>query len=792
MNEAAQKTNQTSREANPPEQSSQRSRRPTNPLRALNYEQGAKALSPRDSAQGGVQGSGAAMPFADAIQSSFGKHDIQGLRAYQGGEADQACDSLGALAYVTDGKAAFKGSPTLHTAAHEAAHFVQQASGVATKDGLGRSGDSYEQHADAVADRVVAGLSAESLLDEMAGSGGGGGGVVQCKQPSGQAQTTPAPKIPDPAKKPGPATVPSKTGPMSEADMRAYLAAHDFSGKLIGKVHQAAGEFRSAVGDAIGAIQLNEALPLPPAEKSVLTLIQEIVEGFIGIAGPLLSGFKALALVKPNRVLRGVKEGSKAAGSIQKRIDAISKPLDAINGGMGAVTKATGAGKKAASLASSNGPVAALDKKTKPPKKDDLSLLKTSRKQRRLAAKQTRKALSAATQPLAGKAAKTQYAAAAGMEDRFKFEITAIQEVLSPAMDQQTASIRDGFAPQASAMAMDPSRWPDSLKTAQHPADAVAESQLNVVVDAAADAMVRRYVVSALTGREDFVGPKGMIVAANVEKYFSVRLQTIWEGAKAKYLVDCAARAHRKELGDVNDDGQLTGREEATARLRYGHAGVIGYEETVEDITNGDAEFDQDFTREMSPRFNLGDAGENLWTNYDESKLPGRTRAQKAVAGVDRLQDRADQRIDAVTERDLIVQDLSELDQVHPSIRKRRKAELEAKLLRLKGTAIPSGDYFKTKPSELKMQREFQRDGTLPASHVVSGPRDTPDAEQAEYDEFKDLQGKTYEDTLSEVLETKAGKGKRTPGKLRAHIRRLQAAGKLTAVHFAILNGLLT
>src|SRR5262249_34466680 len=47
---------------------------------------------------------------------------------------------------------------------------VQQRGGVQLKGGVGESGDSYEQHADAVADDVVAGRSAVPLLDEVSRS----------------------------------------------------------------------------------------------------------------------------------------------------------------------------------------------------------------------------------------------------------------------------------------------------------------------------------------------------------------------------------------------------------------------------------------------------------------------------------------------------------------------------------------------------------------------------------------------------------------------------------------------
>lgn len=68
----------------------------------------------------------------------------------------------------------------LHTVAHEAAHVVQQRGGVQLKGGVGAAGDAYERHADAVADRVVAGESAEDLLAQ--GAAGGGAPALQRKE----------------------------------------------------------------------------------------------------------------------------------------------------------------------------------------------------------------------------------------------------------------------------------------------------------------------------------------------------------------------------------------------------------------------------------------------------------------------------------------------------------------------------------------------------------------------------------------------------------------------------------
>ncbi len=71
---------------------------------------------------------------------------------------------MGASAYATGNQVAFAGQPDLHTAAHEAAHFVQQRQGVQLYGGVGVVGDVYERQADAVADAVVAGKSAAGLL----------------------------------------------------------------------------------------------------------------------------------------------------------------------------------------------------------------------------------------------------------------------------------------------------------------------------------------------------------------------------------------------------------------------------------------------------------------------------------------------------------------------------------------------------------------------------------------------------------------------------------------------------
>lgn len=120
----------------------------------------------------GVEGSGGPLPFLDQIQAAFGSHDVTGARAHIGGQAGAAAEAIGAKAYATGNDIAFREAPDLHTAAHEAAHVVQQRAGVHLSGGVGREGDPYERNADAVADAVVAGRSAEHLL--TAGATGGG------------------------------------------------------------------------------------------------------------------------------------------------------------------------------------------------------------------------------------------------------------------------------------------------------------------------------------------------------------------------------------------------------------------------------------------------------------------------------------------------------------------------------------------------------------------------------------------------------------------------------------------
>ncbi|HET7500803.1 MAG TPA: DUF4157 domain-containing protein, partial [Kofleriaceae bacterium] len=114
----------------------------------------------------GMSGAPGSLPHVDVIQRAFGStHDVSGVRSFVGGPAASASAQMGASAYAKGNQVAFAASPDLHTAAHEAAHVIQQRGGVQLAGGVGTEGDAYERHADAVADRVVRGESAAALLD---------------------------------------------------------------------------------------------------------------------------------------------------------------------------------------------------------------------------------------------------------------------------------------------------------------------------------------------------------------------------------------------------------------------------------------------------------------------------------------------------------------------------------------------------------------------------------------------------------------------------------------------------
>lgn len=151
--------------------------RPPRPLQFRGSSDPAPSPDAKAVATSGFRDAPGALPHLATIQASFGHHDVSSVKAHTGKAASDAGRALGAAGYASGNRVAFQGSPDLHTAAHEAAHVIQQRAGVQLSGGLGQPDDAYEQHADSVADAVVQGRSAESLLDPVAGTGSREGGV---------------------------------------------------------------------------------------------------------------------------------------------------------------------------------------------------------------------------------------------------------------------------------------------------------------------------------------------------------------------------------------------------------------------------------------------------------------------------------------------------------------------------------------------------------------------------------------------------------------------------------------
>jgi hypothetical protein len=126
------------------------------------------APSIHEAAARGVQTPSGTLPFANTIQPLFGRHALTTVQAHVGGAATESADAMQAKAFASGNHIVFGGAPDLATAAHEAAHVIQQRAGVHLSGNVGQEGDAYERHADAVAAKVVSGQSAEALLDRFA------------------------------------------------------------------------------------------------------------------------------------------------------------------------------------------------------------------------------------------------------------------------------------------------------------------------------------------------------------------------------------------------------------------------------------------------------------------------------------------------------------------------------------------------------------------------------------------------------------------------------------------------
>lgn len=140
-------------------------------------------------AQRGFSDTPEPLPQLDTIQRAFGHHAVKDIRSFIGGAASSSSDSLGASAYCVGDRIAFDRPPDLYTAAHEAAHAVQQRSDLTLSGGVGHREDSHEKHADKVANAVVQGRSAESLLNEYAKGRSGESNQLQLQERNPRADS---------------------------------------------------------------------------------------------------------------------------------------------------------------------------------------------------------------------------------------------------------------------------------------------------------------------------------------------------------------------------------------------------------------------------------------------------------------------------------------------------------------------------------------------------------------------------------------------------------------------------
>jgi hypothetical protein len=220
----------------------------------------------------GVATPASALPHREAIQRSFGRHDVSSIQAHTGDVAAVSARDMGASAYATGNHVVFGEAPDLHTAAHEAAHVIQQRDGVHLKGGVGEAGDAYERHADAVADLVVAGGSTEALLDQHAGPRGASGTAVQRSLKhaqavsSGQKQTIDAMLAPPPS-----------SG--HRGDIKRYVAHAE---SMLDHVITAS--YKNSVASLHGRKQLDQQDDVAPVAEEAQDLVTRVYGNLVNVA----------------------------------------------------------------------------------------------------------------------------------------------------------------------------------------------------------------------------------------------------------------------------------------------------------------------------------------------------------------------------------------------------------------------------------------------------------------------------------------------------------------------------
>jgi hypothetical protein len=297
----------------------------------------------------GTSGSGGTLPHANKIQASFGSHNIGSISAHTDAGAAEATSAMGANAYASGKHVAFaRGKTDLHTAAHEAAHVVQQSAGVQLSGGVGQASDKYERHADAVADKVVAGQSAEGLLSEMTGGASSSGASIQFDQdpPSRIEQGANVAELADNTV----GTIDQSLGAYNagkEALHASSVGTYNKSMTAYTK-SQNAWDAQEAYGKTwmgwasqkVGWSEMIEkptapSAPLPFAETKMPGAVDNVVKGGGGIAGMVAGAYEAFDGGRDIREGSYVDGGLKVANGISGAIDGSHSLAQVAGSGLG-------------------------------------------------------------------------------------------------------------------------------------------------------------------------------------------------------------------------------------------------------------------------------------------------------------------------------------------------------------------------------------------------------------------------------------------------------------------------
>jgi len=276
----------------------------------------------RATAAAGVGSAGSSLPYREQIQASFGGYDVSGIQAHVGGAAGDAATAIGAEAFATGHHVAFRSPPDLHTAAHEAAHVIQQAGGVQLKGGVGQANDIHERHADQVADLVVQGKSAEALLAQYAPPGGRlpfhdvmlrtdsqGNHAVQMRRVPGDV----APLVDDARGGGEPANVDAHRAGLRLVIERAEATLKAADAKY-GTVH-----FKNYMAEAMAGLPDDE--------------IVEPGEMLVRKSKALRKVVPVLELGDPNQIEVGARPGTDDKRNLRKLVHNVTKVFDEIAGG---------------------------------------------------------------------------------------------------------------------------------------------------------------------------------------------------------------------------------------------------------------------------------------------------------------------------------------------------------------------------------------------------------------------------------------------------------------------------